>query len=297
MFSRVDHLVIAVPDLSTAIERYTALGFHIFDAGSNEDTGTRSAVVFYDDQCLELLAIEDAVAQREAAARDASCDPGLAAFIAAGGGIRAIALATDDLAGEIAAMRARGVQVSDPTRHARTTPAGARVEWLASVPLGEGALPLLFVQHLSDLDARRAQVLQRAPHPNGVLDIERIYVAGTSLEEMVAAYSGVLGGPPPTPQDGIIIKANMARYAFAQSDVVAAEAYGPGPTQDAMTARGPGPFQAIHRSNEVTASARWLEAHDLAPAATGRRANGELVLLVGPEHAFGYNLGFVGRDD
>ncbi|MEI7925744.1 MAG: hypothetical protein WCI61_06110, partial [Chloroflexota bacterium] len=144
---------------------------------------------------------------------------------------------------------------------------------------------------------RRAQVLQRAPHPNGVLDIERIYVAGTSLEEMVAAYSGVLGGPPPTPQDGIIIKANMARYAFAQSDVVAAEAYGPGPTQDAMTARGPGPFQAIHRSNEVTASARWLEAHDLAPAATGRRANGELVLLVGPEHAFGYNLGFVGRDD
>jgi catechol 2,3-dioxygenase-like lactoylglutathione lyase family enzyme len=296
MFTRVDHLVIAVPTIERARERYQQLGFHVFDAGTNEGEGTRSAVVFYDDQYLELLAIEDDAAHAAAASRDAAIDPGLGAYVAAGGGIRFIALATDDLATEVATMRSRGVEVSEPARHARTTPDGRRVEWLAAVPLGAFALPLLFVQHLSDLEARRAQAPQRAPHPNGLRDIERIYVAGTDIAQMVDAYSTVLGGPPPTPQDGIIIKANMARYAFADSDVVAAEAYGPGPTQDAMDARGPGPFQAIHRSDDITASACYLEDHGVAIAATGRRANQELVLLVGPGDAFGYNLGFVGRD-
>ncbi|MGE3855674.1 MAG: VOC family protein [Dehalococcoidia bacterium] len=296
MFNRVDHLVIAVPDLAQAIDRYAHLGFHVFDAGTNEGCGTRSAVVFYDDQYLELLAIEDATAHAAAAVADPTVDAGLPAFVAAGGGIRFIALVTDDLAAEVTAMRARGVEVSEPARHARTTPGGARVEWLASVLTGADALPLLFVQHLTDLEGRRAQAASRAPHPNGLLDIERIYVAGHNLAAMVDAYSGVLGGPPPTPQDGIIIKADMARYAFAQSEVVAAQAYGPGPTQDAMDARGPGPFQAIHRSADITASARYLEAHGVTPAATGRRANQELVLLVGPDDAFGYNLGFVGME-
>lgn len=296
MFDRVDHLVIAVPDLDQSIERYRRLGFHIFDAGRNAACGTRSAIAFYDDQYLELLAIEDGEAHAAAAARDASVDPGLPDYIAAGGGIRVIALATDDLAAEVEAMRGRGVEVSAPSRHERTTPAGQRVEWLAAVPLGAHALPLLFVQHLSDLDERRAQAPQRAPHPNGLLDIERIYIAGANIAQLVDAYSSVLGGPPPTPQDGIIIKADMARYAFGRSEVVAAQAYGPGPTQDAMEARGPGPFQAIHRSNDITASAAWLEAQGVPIAATGRRANDELVLLVGPDHAIGYNLGFVGRD-
>jgi len=296
MFERVDHLVIAVPDLDRSIEQYQRLGFHIFDAGRNEGSGTRSAIAFYDDQYLELLAIEDGAAHAAAAARDASLFPDLPSYIAAGGGIRAIALATDDLAAGVEAMRARGVEVSEPARHARVTAGGGRLEWLSAVPLGQYALPLLFVQHLSDLDARRAQVPRRAPHPNGLLDIERIYIAGANIAQMVDAYSSVLGGPPPTPQDGIIIKADMARYAFGASEVVAAQAYGPGPTQDAMDARGPGAFQAIHRSNDISASAAWLEAHAVPIAATGRRANDELVLLVGPGHAIGYNLGFVGRD-
>ncbi|MDA0302320.1 MAG: VOC family protein, partial [Chloroflexi bacterium] len=130
MFDRVDHLVIAVPDLDRAIEQYRRLGFHIFDAGREDACGTRSAVAFYDDQYLELRAIEDSTAHAAAAARDASHDPGLPDYIAAGGGIRFIALATDDLAAEVADMRARGVEVSEPARHTRTAPDGQRVEWL-----------------------------------------------------------------------------------------------------------------------------------------------------------------------
>lgn len=287
MLTNVDHLVIVVPDVQSAIAQYTRLGFHVYETGALEGTGTRSAIVYHETQHLELVAVEDP----ERARAD------LTAYAAAGGGLRWIVLASDDLAADVAAMRGRGVEVTDPMPRARTTPSGTRLEWLLATLVGEDAPPLVFVQHLSDLEARQRQVPERAPHPNGILGIERIYIAGTNLDGMVEAYSRVLGGPPPTTQDGIIIKANMAMYTFGQSQVVVGEAYGPGPTQDAMDARGPGPFQAIHRSNDITASTAWLAAHEVTPAATGRRANGELVLLVGPHDAFGYNLGFVGRDD
>ena len=296
MFTSIDHLVIAVADLPQAIEAYTRLGFHTFDGGTNEGIGTRSAIIFHDTQYLELVGIEDAAQHAAAASHDATADVGLGAYICAGGGIRSIALASDDLAADVAAIRARGVEVSEPTRHARTTLGGQRLEWLAAVPLGEQALPLLFVQHLDDLDTRQRQVPQRAPHPNSVFEMERIYIAGTNIAQMVEAYGRVVGGPPPATQDGIIIKADMAMFTFGIGPIVVAQPYGPGPTQDALAARGPGPFQVIQRSNDIVATGEWMTGHGITPAAGGRRANGELVLIVGPADAHGCNMGFVGRD-
>ena len=99
MFTRVDHLVIAVPDVALAIERYETLGFHVFDAGRSPEGHTRTAVGWYGDQSLELTAPED------------GADPALRAHVAAGGGIFRIAIASDDLDGDVGAMRARGVDL------------------------------------------------------------------------------------------------------------------------------------------------------------------------------------------
>lgn len=296
MLTRIDHLVISVADLPRAIETYRTLGFHTFDGGANEGCGTRSAIIFHEDQYLELLAIEDAAVHDAAAARDVTADPGLAEHIRAGGGIRTVAIASDDLAADVTAMRARGVAVSEPARHARVTPARQRLEWLTAVPLGNHAPPLAFVQHLDDLDVRRRQVAQRATHPNGVYEMDRIYVVGPDVEAMVAQYRRALGGAEPARDRGILIKADMAAFAFAQSHLMAVQPNGPGPAADALAARGPGVFQVIHRVKNISETGNYLTGHGITPAVGGRRSTGEMALVVGAADALGCNMGFVGPE-
>ncbi len=293
MFTRIDHLVIAVPSVSLAISTYADLGFHIYPGGRHEGLGTECAIAFHDDQYLELVAVRDAAEHRAAAAHSAVADAGLEEFIAAGGGIRAMALACDDLAAEVAAMRARGVEVSDPETVERVLPDGKRLRSLVAVPAG---LPLRFVQHLDALDTRRAQVPQRAPHPNGVLEFDRMYVAGADLEDMVQRYHRALGGEAPQRLPGIIIMANMAMWTFAQSQIVLAEPSADGPTKSALTNRGEGPFQVIHKVKNIHESSAYLTEHGITPAAGGRRSTGEMAVVVGAADALGCNQGFVGPE-
>ncbi|MEX2446746.1 MAG: VOC family protein [Dehalococcoidia bacterium] len=291
MLTGIDHLVIAVDDLPTAMATYTNLGFHVHPAGEHRGRGTHSAVIFHDDQYIELTAVRDAQEQRAAAERTATADPGLADYIRAGGGIRAVGIASDDLEADIAAMRARGAEVSDPEQVERVAPDGTTSRWLAAAP-PPGTLPLVFVQHLSSLDERRGQAA-RAPHPNGVSEFDRIYVATPDLQASAGAYHRLLGGDEPKPLQGIIIKANMMVFAFGRSAVVVAEPDGPGPTASALETRGPGVFQVIHNTAPDGDPEGWLQAHGVTPAVGGRRSTGEQVIVVGAADAHGCNMGFV----
>lgn len=293
MFTRIDHLVIAVPSVPDAITTYTNLGFRIYPGGDHLGLGTHCAISFHDDQYLELVALRDPAEHRAAAAHSAVADAGLEEFIALGGGIRAIVLATDDLAAEVTAMRGRGVEVSDPETVERVLPNGHRLRSLVAVPTG---LPLQFVQHLDDLETRQAQVPQRAPHPNGVLEFDRIYVAGANLDDMVARYHRALGGEEPQRLPGIIIMANMAMWTFGQSQIVLAEPSADGPTRSALTHRGEGPFQVIHKTKQIHETGAFLTSHGITPAAGGRRSTGEMAIVVGAADALGCNQGFVGPE-
>ncbi|HET9664553.1 MAG TPA: VOC family protein, partial [Burkholderiales bacterium] len=105
MFTRIDHIVIAVPELSEAMVQYRKLGFTIHPGGAHPGMGTHNAIAFNQQDYLELLAIHDEAQQKAAAARPGSWGAGLAEFIAAGGGIRYVVVQSDDLAEDVAAMR------------------------------------------------------------------------------------------------------------------------------------------------------------------------------------------------
>ena len=60
MISRFDHAVIAVPDIDSAIEVYSALGFEVAAGGRHPSLGTRNAIVRFGLDYLELLTVEDA---------------------------------------------------------------------------------------------------------------------------------------------------------------------------------------------------------------------------------------------
>lgn len=296
MFTRIDHVMICVPDLALGIEQYGKLGFNIYPGGEHTGKGTHNAIAFNEEDYVELLAIRDQAEYQASAGSAGNAGGTLAEFIAAGGGIRYVMVQSDDLAADVAAMRNRGVDVSDATEGGRRTPAGQALQWKVAV-LGPGnALPIVFIEHLTPLAARRKQVAIAGNHPNGVYTLERAYIVTADAEAAAATYARVLGVPQPALQRGTVIMSDMAVFQLGATGLTVAQPYAPGPAADALARRGPGPFQALYRTSGMGAAARWIEAHGVPPLARGVRNTGEHAMLATPDVACGAYIGFVGPE-
>ena len=294
MLTRIDHVMICVPDLAQGIEQYRKLGFNMHAGGVHTGKGTHNAIAFNEDDYLELLAVRDPA---EYAAASGSFGSGtLPAFIAAGGGIRYVIIQSDNLEADVAAMRARGVDVSDVMDGARRTAGGQALRWkLATLGAGN-PLPLFFIQHVTPAEERRTQVPGAGEHPNGVYKLERAYITTPDAEADAATYAKVLGLPKPSLHRGTVIKANMAVFEIGPTGLGIAQPDAPGPAADALERRGPGPFQALYRTTSMGAAALWTTEHGLPPLARGVRSHGEHAMLATPDVACGAYIGFVGPE-
>jgi hypothetical protein len=285
--------MICVPDLDAGIEQYRKLGFDMHAGGVHPGRGTRNAIAFNEEDYVELLAIDDP-ARVAAESRDRG-RAGLAEFIGAGGGIRYVIVQSDDLASDVRAMKARGVDVSDSIAGARVTSAGEDLRWTFATLGPRNPLPIFFIEHLTPLEKRRAQ-MRAGDHPNGVYALERAYIVTRDAEADAALYAKVLGLPQPPLQRGTVIMSNMAVFQIGPTGLGIAQPYGPGPAYDALERRGPGPFQALYRTRSMAAAALWMLEHDIPPLPRGVRNTGEQAMLATPEIACGAYIGFVGLE-
>ena len=271
MLTRIDHVMICVPDLERGIDTYTRIGFNIHPGGVHAGKGTRNAIAFNEDDYLELVeSLEHS------------------------SGIRYIAVQSDNLAADVAAMRARGVDVGEAADGGRRTPAGQELRWKTAMLGARNPLPIFFIQHLTPVQERRRQVPGAGRHPNGVLRADRVYIAVADVAAAAKTYGGVLGMPVPKVQRGTVIKADMAVFDLGPTGLTLAQPAEPGPAADALAQRGPGPFQVLYRTSSMDAAARWMAEHGVPPPARGIRNTGEQAMLVTPENACGAYIGFVG---
>ncbi|HET6493228.1 MAG TPA: VOC family protein, partial [Burkholderiales bacterium] len=224
---------------------------------------------------------------------------GLADFIAAGGGIRYIVVQSDDLAADVAAMRKRGIDVSDSVSGSRLTAAGQELRWKLALLGPANPLPIFFIQHMTPMDERRKQVPAAKEgrfHPNGVYALERAYIVTEDVERAAATYAAVLGLPQPAITKGTVIMSNMAVFQIGATGLGVVQPYAAGPAADALERRGPGPFQALYRTTSMGAAARWMQEQGLPPLARGVRNTGEHAMLATPTAACGAYIGFVGPE-
>ena len=294
MLTRIDHVMICVPDLAKGIEAYTRLGFNVYPGGAHPGKGTHNAIAFAGEDYLELMSVRDQTEYLAARAASGGAGPSLVDFLAQGGGFRYVVVQSDDLSADVAAMRRRGVDVQNPTEGARRTPSGEDLRWTAAV-LGPGnPLPVFFIQHATPLAQRRTQVPRAVDHPNGVLGVERAYIVVTDVTAAAESYARVLGMATPRVQRGAVIKADMAVFDLGPTGLTVAQPAEPGPADEALRNRGPGPFQVLYRTRSMDAAARFMAEHGVPPPTRGIRNTGEQAMLVGPEHACGAYIGFVG---
>jgi hypothetical protein len=290
LLTRIDHVMICAPELASAIEAYRRIGFDVYPGGDHAGGGTHNAIAFHEADYLELLSPRPGAPAPEPGSSEAR----LAEFLRGGPGLRYVAIQSDDLAADVAAMRGRGVGVSDPVAGGRTTPVGQALSWQSAALAPSHALPIFFVQHGTPLDERRRQVPRAGSHPNGARRAERVYIAVPDVAAAVEQYARVLGLPAPRIQRGAVIKADMAVFDLGPTGLTVAQPAEPGPAAEALARRGPGPFQVLYRTGSMDAAARWMADHGLPPPARGVRNTGEQAMLVGPAEACGAYIGFVG---
>jgi catechol 2,3-dioxygenase-like lactoylglutathione lyase family enzyme len=284
VLTRIDHVMICVPDLQQGIDAYTRIGFVVRPGGVHPGGGTENAIAFFQDDYLELLAVRQGEEHLAGAP--------LLEFLSRGPGLRYVAVQSDDLAADVAAMRRRGVDVGDPTDGGRRTPAGQELRWRSARLGPANPLPIFFIEHLTPLAERRRG--HAGEHPNGALRTERVYIAVADVAKAAETYSRVLGVPAPRVQRGNVIKADMAVFDLGPTGLTVAQPAEPGPAAEALARRGPGPFQVLYPTRSMDAAAKWMTDRGMPSPARGIRNTGEQAMLVEPANACGVYVGLFG---
>ncbi len=181
---RIDHIVIRVNDLDAASEDYRSLGFNVVPGGEHPGMGSRNALIpFQDGSYLELIAFRSGPAnpfkpkhQRAAELKAEGRSPveqRVLTWESSSEGLVDWAVLPDDIERDIAAARGRGLTVDGPFPGSRLRPDGQTISWQFGVPDGFD-LPFL----CADVTPRELRApLEKADHQNGVVGMERIYVA------------------------------------------------------------------------------------------------------------------------
>lgn len=290
MITRIDHITIGVTDLQQGVAQYQKLGFNVLPGGVHTGRGTHNAVAWNGEEYIELLAIRDVAEYRAASVSGGTFET----FIAAGGGIRSIALASDDLAADVAGMRSRGIDVGDPVEGSRRTPEGGELRWKLAMLVGANTLPIFFIEHLTPLAQRRPAAA--GAHHNAVTGLERAYIVVEDAEAAAAHCAKILGMETPKLQKGTVIMSNMAIFQLGPTGLGIVTPYADGPAASALKQRGSGAFQALYRTTSMGAAARWMAAQGLPPLERGVRNTGEHAMLATPKEACGAYIGFVGPE-
>jgi catechol 2,3-dioxygenase-like lactoylglutathione lyase family enzyme len=232
MLLAVDHLVIAVSDLDAATRDYRELGFTVVPGGRHTGIGTyNSLVAFRDGSYLELIAFYEP--------RD---DHRWWAPLQKGGGLVDFCLQTDDLPGDTRALRAAGIDISEPEKRDRKRPDGKEIRWVFSLARGahRGVAPFI----IADETGRDERVPRERAHANGVTGIGALTVAVDDVARVRRWYAAVAkqpGADVARPD----LEAAGARFVLGPHtfDFVA-PADPASPLTAWLAARGPSPYAA-----------------------------------------------------
>jgi catechol 2,3-dioxygenase-like lactoylglutathione lyase family enzyme len=182
MFTGIDHVVIVVEELESAIASYSSAGFTVVRGGKHP-IGTHNALIaFTDGSYFELIAF----------LKSNTGHPWQTA-LDKGGGIIDFCMRTDDLTADVESMRRAGAKIGDPSPLTRERPDGYRLSWMLAIPEPpfNGQVPFL----IKDDTPRDERVPRERSHSNGAIGIRTLAVAVNDPGVTSLYYARVLGRP------------------------------------------------------------------------------------------------------
>ena len=181
MITGIDHIVIAVHSLERAIATYRGLGFSVVEGGRHPYGSYNALIGFADGSYIELLSFYE----------DSPAHPWWALLHERGGGLIDFCLATDDIGGDLDALRAQGVDPGDLSEGGRARPDGYQVRWINNKVGGDwqGLIPFL----IEDVTPRDERLPTQCEHSNGVTGIHSIALATDDVSRPAAVMAALLG--------------------------------------------------------------------------------------------------------
>ncbi len=182
MITGIDHIVIAVADLPKAMETYGNLGFSVVEGGRHPYGSYNALIAFADGSYIEIISFYE----------DSPAHPWWALLHERGGGLVDFCMATDDIRGDLAAMRAQGVDCGALTEGGRARPDGYQVKWLNNKVGGhwQGLIPFI----IEDLTPRDERLPGQRQHANGATGINSLRLAAhdpSRYADVMAAATGL----------------------------------------------------------------------------------------------------------
>ncbi|MGC4189662.1 MAG: VOC family protein [Thermomicrobiales bacterium] len=194
MARQIDHLVILVPSLETAIPDAITVGFTVVPGGRHASGGTENALIaFADGSYIELIAFIDPT--------QPSTNPWYGR-VAIGGGFVDYAILSDDVNADVTRARAQGVTIEDTWAMGRDRLDGQRVEAVLAMPRHDG-LPFV-IQDLTPRSLRVPHDPAEIAHANGAAAISGVTILVPDLGAAIGQFAAVIGGEassiePPLP--------------------------------------------------------------------------------------------------
>jgi catechol 2,3-dioxygenase-like lactoylglutathione lyase family enzyme len=193
----IDHIVVAVRSVEAAADMLERdLGLAVTGGGRHEAMGTYNRLAFLGDTYVELIGVFDATLVRSSPSF-AVGGAALTQLEARGEGLATYALATDDVARDVARLRAAGSHIGEPVAGSRVRPDGEIVRWVCAFPeLGPERPPFLIEHEATGAEwgdgARASRAASRHP-VGGRVRLTALALSVGDEAGVAREYGGVLG--------------------------------------------------------------------------------------------------------
>ena len=242
----LDHVMIAVRDMDEAIRSYRAIGFNVQRGGRHPGRGTENAVMRFDWEYFELIAVHDP-AERALLGEEGA---GLTKFLEQRvGGLVDPVFSTSTLDTLLAQFASAAVAVTGPVRLQRVRPDGIVVANRCFQPGGRMSTRQLypgFIQWDAQ-DPERLSGEWAGTHENGARGVAGLALVVADLDRARSAYLGVLGLRPEAEDSVPELGARRLRCRSGRLAIDLLTPTGPGPALTELREIGEGPFEPTLR--------------------------------------------------
>lgn len=283
MITRLDHVIVAVRDLNTAIDHYQHLGFAVSAGGTHEMLGTHNAIIHLGLTYIELVSTFNPV-------RTMRVIPGIDIVLnildQRDGAMVGFALTSTNMQEDIEHLAGTGLVATPPYTIKREQASGPPLNVLVFMPGGfPWRRPWPFLYQWETLDAQRntAADLQQI-HRNGAAEIVRVSVGVNDFPSTIDLYQHNLGLQLQQQDTLSRLEAHRATFRVGNSSIDLITPQKKGLLQKELVELGDGVFEVFFAVNNLKQSSNFLKQQGIEHIMD---AGGPGTLMIAPHQTFG----------